>query len=80
MRKRKARSHERQQEPIAKKKKGEKKDKKRKRRNKEVERENMLMYNQLLKAMLPKLEKKSLVRTPVPIQIKAHTIVCLSFV
>jgi hypothetical protein len=28
-----------------------------KRRNKEVERENMLMYNQLLKAMLPKLKK-----------------------
>lgn len=58
MRKRKARSPERQQEPIAKKKKEEKKDKKRKRRNKEVERENMLMYNQLLKAMLPKLKKK----------------------
>jgi len=57
MRKRKARSPERQQEPIAKKKKEEKKDKKRKRRNKEVERENMLMYNQLLKAMLPKLKK-----------------------
>jgi hypothetical protein len=53
LRKRKARSPERQQEPIAKKKK----DKKRKRRNKEVERENMLMYNQLLKAMLPKLKK-----------------------
>ena len=69
MRKRKARSPERQQEPIAKKKK----HKKRKRHNKEVERENMLMYNLLLKAMLPKLKKKSLVRTPVPIQIKTFT-------